>query len=584
MKRNERGITLIALIITVIVLLILAGTAIGIALNGGDIFGKASQAREGWNVAVEKEESTINQYLNYIKQMPTKVTDENPGTLEGAGTLENPWTINSIEDLVAFSYNVNSGTTYEDQYVTLGLTLDFNNNDSYKNPETKYSKGEYGHSPNESGNSIKQLLTDTTKDGFIMIGNSSSYLFEGSFDGNNYAIKNLYEKTSNYGGLFGISAAKEIKNLVLENCTIEATNDHVASLVGWTKEFIQINNCHVSGIIQGCRGDSGGLIGYVENGAEIKNCSCNMEITATNSCIGGIIGTSKVSLILENSNNLGNIISNWGNELGGLIGYGYGEITINNCFNSGNVKSNNEYYIGGILGNCRDATIIIANTYNTGDIEASGESSMVPAGGIVGFEYSNTTLKVYNCYNTGHIISTSRTGGIVGCGSAGVEIKNCYNLGEITAKRDYSGYHGGIAGYGTDFTIDNCYNRGIINNITTFGENVNIGGIAGSCNNITNCHNSGNIEKGDSTRAKEICKTDLTDKGCTYLYREENGTSTNVDAYGSTEVKTTDNTFNESMTSLLSSMNAFVNANNAVAGNVKLKTWVIGSDGYPVWE
>ena len=64
--KNERGITLIALIITVIVLLILAGVAISIAINGGDIFGKASTARAEWNVAVEKENSAIQDLLGYL--------------------------------------------------------------------------------------------------------------------------------------------------------------------------------------------------------------------------------------------------------------------------------------------------------------------------------------------------------------------------------------------------------------------------------------------------------------------------------------------------------------------------------------
>ena len=63
MKRNERGITLIALIITVIVLLILAGTAVSIAINGGNIFNRTAEAREAWNTAVNNENSTINNYL-----------------------------------------------------------------------------------------------------------------------------------------------------------------------------------------------------------------------------------------------------------------------------------------------------------------------------------------------------------------------------------------------------------------------------------------------------------------------------------------------------------------------------------------
>ena len=67
MKINRNnGITLIALIITVIVLLILAGTAISIAINGGDIFSKASTAREEWNGAVAKEQTQIDDLMGVL--------------------------------------------------------------------------------------------------------------------------------------------------------------------------------------------------------------------------------------------------------------------------------------------------------------------------------------------------------------------------------------------------------------------------------------------------------------------------------------------------------------------------------------
>ena len=64
----QKGITLIALIITVIILLILAGAAISIAINGGDIFGKTSIARERWNATVEQEEGELVEVLNVLNQ------------------------------------------------------------------------------------------------------------------------------------------------------------------------------------------------------------------------------------------------------------------------------------------------------------------------------------------------------------------------------------------------------------------------------------------------------------------------------------------------------------------------------------
>ena len=71
MLKNQKGITLIALVITIIVLLILAGTAVTIALSGDNIFARGNEAKTEWNKKVN-EENGINQILqnalknNYI--------------------------------------------------------------------------------------------------------------------------------------------------------------------------------------------------------------------------------------------------------------------------------------------------------------------------------------------------------------------------------------------------------------------------------------------------------------------------------------------------------------------------------------
>ena len=66
MKSKNKGITLIALVITIIVLLILAGVAINMAINSDGLFGKANEAATGWNTAVQ-EERKIGNLLNILK-------------------------------------------------------------------------------------------------------------------------------------------------------------------------------------------------------------------------------------------------------------------------------------------------------------------------------------------------------------------------------------------------------------------------------------------------------------------------------------------------------------------------------------
>lgn len=97
--------------------------------------------------------------LNNINDIITNfVPDQYPGDISDSNTRDgsenNPYIINSIEDLVFFSYDVNSGNSYEGKCIELGRNLDFNNLNSYVNPNrTDYEK--YGYS-----GSLKDLLLE----------------------------------------------------------------------------------------------------------------------------------------------------------------------------------------------------------------------------------------------------------------------------------------------------------------------------------------------------------------------------------------------------------------------------------------
>ncbi len=64
--REQKGITLIALIITIVVLLILAAVAIS-SIQGDGILGYATNASSLWNEASKNEQGTIGEYENYLK-------------------------------------------------------------------------------------------------------------------------------------------------------------------------------------------------------------------------------------------------------------------------------------------------------------------------------------------------------------------------------------------------------------------------------------------------------------------------------------------------------------------------------------
>lgn len=157
-KNNLRGITLISLVVTIVVLLILAGVSIGTLIGENGIIKKASDAKEKTEITQKDEKTAIAKYEDFINEYITgvtaeQVTDAKPGVLEGTGTEADPYVINSIEDLVFFAYDITSGNTYTGKYVNLGISLDFNSTKSYVDPfRTDY--GKYGYN-----GELKTLLT-----------------------------------------------------------------------------------------------------------------------------------------------------------------------------------------------------------------------------------------------------------------------------------------------------------------------------------------------------------------------------------------------------------------------------------------
>ena len=64
--KKERGITLVALVVTIIVLLILAGVTIGMATSNTGIFKRASNAADTWNSMDSYNEAIQNAYSDYV--------------------------------------------------------------------------------------------------------------------------------------------------------------------------------------------------------------------------------------------------------------------------------------------------------------------------------------------------------------------------------------------------------------------------------------------------------------------------------------------------------------------------------------
>ena len=89
-KHNKRGITLVALVITVIVLLIIAGVSISLLTGGEGLFSKAKEAADKYNNVAENEEQQINQLVTNIENARGEKEPESDGNFAKSKGVNTP--------------------------------------------------------------------------------------------------------------------------------------------------------------------------------------------------------------------------------------------------------------------------------------------------------------------------------------------------------------------------------------------------------------------------------------------------------------------------------------------------------------
>ena len=539
-KNGETGITLIALVITIIVLLILAGVSISMLTGSNGILTQANKAKEVTEISGEKE--GMETAVLSIKVTNSDITEDNLKT-----ALDNQFGANktTIEDNKDGSYTVKMNneskreyTVEDDGSLLEGTYSKWDGTSSteptnktsneihiYTAPELKWLADQVNNQGNtfegytiylennlDLGGRAENGNWETTANESVKwtaIGKTSTNMLKATFEGNNHIIKDVYvNSTDDYNGIFGNS--NSIFNLVMKNSYIKgagSTGGIVGACISGT-----IENCHTRNIKVIAKSYCGGVVGVILSG-NVVNCSNTGEITSSENYVGGVLGFANTNSNITNCYNIGKIVSS-GKNIGGVAGYVQANSNVEDCYNTGEIKGN--IYVGGITGWSHSSSIIkscyntqniigkqqvggiaggistsaiIENSYNIGDI--TGNDMYV--GGIAGHTYISS--KTINCYNIAKVTGGKGVGGVVGIANTNSTVETCYNTGEITGKDST----GGVVGIAASI-VTKCYNTGKVIGTGTGGEGTGgTGGIVGDCitknpQDISLCYNSGTVQ------------------------------------------------------------------------------------------
>ena len=246
----------------------------------------------------------------------------------GSGTFEDPYQIETLDDLVELSSTSSdwaSGT-----YFTQTANIDASSTSSWNNGA-----------------------------GFIPIGNGTTS-FRGHYDGQFYTISGLYiNHDGDYVGLFGVASGGTIENLGLVNANVYGSNYYTGALIGKNGTAI---NCYSTGTVGGAM-FVGGLMGAWGSAV---SCYSTANVSGY-SDIGGLMGIGGSA---TNCYATGNVN---GGSSGGLIGtLEIGSVT--NCYSASSSQTS-----GGLIAGANDPEYAsVTNSF--WDVTVSGQPNSFGGG------------------------------------------------------------------------------------------------------------------------------------------------------------------------------------------------------------
>ena len=283
---------------------------------------------------------------------------------------------------------------------------------------------------------------------YTPIGNMSNP-FTGSFNGNGYTISNLNLTVTDANspiGLFGAIENADIRNVRIENATLQDAMVLAAGILSGYAWSSTIDNVSVDGTINGYGGYGAGLLVGMAGETTINNSYATGSITTntTSGVVGGLVGTM-TECNLNNTWAGVNItdITSSGSNIGGLVGYIDSSLILDS-YAYGSINSNSSSNVGAVLG--YHSSLITRNVYYDSSMgyapgcdatAMSGLSSGLPTMVVTSDGRTLATLNLGSDATIGDFLTALSSYGITGSVSNGIITLNSSNgnhvIGSIPA-------------------------------------------------------------------------------------------------------------------------------------------------------
>ena len=301
------------------------------------------------------------------------VPEPDTSWLEGAGTSESPYRIDSAEQLILTG---KASILWDNDFV---LSNDINLDPNFVDTNFIYAN-----------------FADPNLSNGLVFGQAIIPAFRGVFDGNDHTISNLIIEGGSFLGVFGrLESEAILTKLATEDVKINGSGRYIGSLIGYNKKN-DVSMCSGNGKISGYAWVAG-LIGYNLEGS-ITQCYSTGTVDASLS-VGGLVGENFKGSVMQcySTSAVSGIY-----DIGGLVGCNW-EASLTQSYSTGSVSGS--ISVGGLVGENLKGTV--NQCYSAGAINGNYDT-----GGLIGGNFYPylVTKSFWDMQTSGTTISAGGTG------------------------------------------------------------------------------------------------------------------------------------------------------------------------------